>query len=100
MRDNSAGVLSGNIGVVIGAVLGVVSSFFALASKYMKDEWVRKREETRWLSNELVGRLEAARLNIRSQQSVDIVLGLRSFTQATFPLCVGGTSPNPRTAFR
>ena len=71
MTEKSAGVLSGNIGVVVGAVLGVVSSFLGLLLKDRMDGWARKRDEIRWLCNELVGRLEAARLDVRSQRSVE-----------------------------
>lgn len=63
--------LAGISGVVIGTFLGLASSFMGLCFK----EWTEGRSTERkgilWLSNELVGRLEAARLDLKNGRTVN-----------------------------
>jgi hypothetical protein len=68
--EKGPGVLAGNGGVLIGAVLAVASSFLGLYFKEWLENRMAKRYDARWLSNELVGRLEVARQDVRSGRSV------------------------------
>jgi hypothetical protein len=65
------GVLTGNIGLILGALLGLIGSFAGIYFKDFMDRWSARRNRFQWLTNELVGRLEAARLDVRNGRSVN-----------------------------
>ena len=73
--DQERGIVAGNAGVIIaailGAILGVFGSFFGVYFKDVVERWSANRNRFMWLSNELVGRLEAAKLDIRNQRNVN-----------------------------
>jgi hypothetical protein len=59
-----------NGGVIIGAIVGFLSSLGGLYAKEFVESRTARRNRTRWLSNELVGRLEAALLDIGKRRPV------------------------------
>jgi hypothetical protein len=68
------GIVALNSRVVIGAIaliFGSVSSLFGLYSKQVVEGWTARRNQVGWLSNELVGRLEAARGDVRRRRTAN-----------------------------
>jgi hypothetical protein len=64
-------VLTRNSGLIVGALLGLISSFAGVYFKDYMDRWSARRNRFQWLTNELVGRLETARQDVRNGRSVN-----------------------------
>lgn len=65
------GTLSAIAGVVTGIILGAVSSLFGLYFKDVLERRTTRRNQTLWLSNEFVGRLETARFDLKNRRTVN-----------------------------
>jgi hypothetical protein len=56
---------------ILGAILGALGSFWGVYFKEVVERWAEKRNRFLWLSNEFVGRLEAARLDVKKRRTVN-----------------------------
>jgi hypothetical protein len=65
------GTLAAIAGVLTGIILGASSSLFGLYFKDFLERRATGRNQALWLSNELVGRLEAARLDLKNRRTVN-----------------------------
>lgn len=66
------GIVAENFGAaILGAILGALGSFWGLYFKDVIERWAAKRDRFVWLTNEFVGRLEAARLDVKQRRTVN-----------------------------
>jgi hypothetical protein len=66
------GIVAGNAGAaILGAILGALGSFWGVYFKDVVERWAAKRNRFLWLTNEFVGRLEAARLDVKRRRTVN-----------------------------